>query len=157
MKFARPLKEMLRTLYREAGLSEKMIERKIEGDLKRTSCPILGGKTPTDAMQTLGDEWGRQLVCPDLWVNILGSKYRQSTATNVVVDDCRYVNEARTVRQLGGQLWKVVRNVKDPVEMNRQHRSETEQADLVTDWVLENDGGLLTLYTRVDEKLGAHV
>ena len=62
IKFAGPLKAMMRAL----GLGE----REIEGDLKEKPCGLLAGRTPREAMQTLGTEWGRQHFGQNFWVNI---------------------------------------------------------------------------------------
>ena len=66
-KFAMPLKNMLRSMWRSVGLDEETIERKIEGDLKEVPCEFLNGHTPVHAMQTLGTEWGRVCISPTLW------------------------------------------------------------------------------------------
>jgi hypothetical protein len=145
MKFAQGLKDMLRAI----GLTDVHIE----GHLKETPCPLLGGKTPRYAMLTLGTEWGRELISPDFWCNILAQRVKDSTDANIVVDDCRFPNEARTIRQLGGQVWKVVRDVPSTIA----HPSETEQANLVADWVCMNNGSLLELYTLLDAKVMVHV
>ena len=59
-RMAEPLKSMLKAL----GLTEQQID----GDLKEVPCELLGGKTPRHAMQTLGTEWGRDLISQNLWV-----------------------------------------------------------------------------------------
>jgi len=46
VKFASPLKAMMRAYYRSCGAEADFIERKIEGDLKQAPCPMLGFKTP---------------------------------------------------------------------------------------------------------------
>jgi hypothetical protein len=92
VKFAGPLKDMMRAL----GLNE----REIEGDLKEEPCDLLCGRTPRLAMQTLGTEWGRNLIAQGLWVEIWKARARKHEC--VVVDDCRFANEAAAVRALGG-------------------------------------------------------
>ena len=81
-RFAKPLKDMLRAI----GLTE----REIEGDLKEVPCPALMGRTPRHALVTLGTEWGRDLIHPDLWVN---AWHRTLPAGNVVTEDLRFRNE----------------------------------------------------------------
>ena len=58
VRFAEVLKDMLLAL----GLTEE----EINGDLKEKPCSLLLGKTPRHAMQTLGIEWGRNLIHPDI-------------------------------------------------------------------------------------------
>lgn len=108
-KFAGPLKAMLTALYTAAGLHPAEIVRRIEGDLKEVPDPLLGGKTPRYAMQTLGTEWGRQMIHEDLWVNIwrAGAEQRLDAECYVVADDCRFENEAEAVRALGGKVVRI--------------------------------------------------
>ena len=66
ISFAGPIKSMLRTL----GLTAlEDIEEVFEGEGKEKPNRLLCGKSPRFAMQTLGTEWGRDLIGPDLWVN----------------------------------------------------------------------------------------
>src|SRR5690606_21287800 len=87
VKFAGPLKAMMRAL----GLGD----RHIEGDDKELPCALLSGKTPRHAMQTLGTEWGRNCIGENFWVDLW--TYHASQHERVVVDDCRFANEARAI------------------------------------------------------------
>lgn len=111
VKFAGPLKAMIESLYIGAGLSASEIARKIEGDLKEVPCDILGGKTPRYAMQTLGSEWGRDLIDRDLWIGVAAARAVQLMALghSVVIDDVRFENEAETIRNLGGLILEIRR------------------------------------------------
>lgn len=102
VKFAGPLKDMLRSI----GLSEEQIE----GSLKEEPCEWLQGKTPRQAMQTLGCEWGRDCIGPGLWTELWVRRVNLiiSEGGRVVVDDCRFPNEAAEVRSLGGVVWRLV-------------------------------------------------
>ena len=105
VKFADPLKDMLRTMYENTGLSYDDIERRIEGDLKEVKCDIIGC-TPRWAMQTLGTDWGRALIHEDLWVR-LAAERAKSLDTDVVFDDVRFDNEAETIRNMGGTVYGI--------------------------------------------------
>lgn len=96
VKFAAPLKDMLRTI----GLTNEQIE----GGLKEIPSPLLLGKTPRYAMQTLGTEWGRNIIGEDFWCNAWHYKAQQilNAGGRVLVDDCRFENELRAVQQLNG-------------------------------------------------------
>lgn len=120
ISFATPLKGMLRAL----GLSEEHIH----GNLKEAPCELLGGKTPRYAMQTLGTEWGRQLIHPDIWLNAWQKRVKGLGAP-VVADDCRFLNEAKLIRQMGGKVWRVFRGQPEYVE----HASEVEMRSIVPD------------------------
>ena len=96
VKFAGPLKNMLRTM----GLTDEHIE----GDLKDKPCDLLEGRTPRWAMQSLGTEWGRDLISPNLWGNLWEKEVQElmSAGKPVVVDDCRFDNEVARVKRLKG-------------------------------------------------------
>ena len=143
IKFAGPIKEMLRAL----GLNDNHLE----GGLKEIPTALLAGHSPRHAMQTLGTEWGREQMGQEFWVDI----WRQSAAKiigeggRVVVDDCRFPNELRAVRYLGGQAITIQR----PVERKPvlPHRSETTPSN--TDCVVMNDSGRAHLLQQLCKTL----
>jgi hypothetical protein len=81
---------MTRHLLREIGHCEDDVERMIEGDLKEAVHPELG-VSPRHLMVTLGTEWGRDAVHPDLWVRIWAASLPE--AAHVVAEDVRFPNE----------------------------------------------------------------
>lgn len=102
VRFAGPLKAMMAAL----GLTPEQID----GSLKETPCELLGGKTPRHAMQTLGTEWGRDLIAPDLWIRAWNAALAKVPAgVPVVVDDCRFPNETEAVRTAGGVIVRIDR------------------------------------------------
>lgn len=141
VKFAGPLKDMLRAI----GFSEMHIE----GDLKEKPDAMLGGKTPRYAMQTLGTEWGRNCIGEDFWVNVW--RYRVLALVDfgnrVVVDDCRFPNEAEAIRQLGGMIIKL----EGRGGIAGQHASEAGCGQ--HDAVVTNDGGVVDLYASVEQEV----
>jgi len=147
-RFAQPLKEMLRALLMSRGGDYDYINRCTDGDLKETPIPELNGRTPRHAMQTLGTEWGRGLVHDAIWVDAWEDMAR-AESDPVVVDDCRFVNEAAKVKALGGQVWRVER----PGFVAGPHRSEQEQLSFGVDHTFINDAGLDQLYRNVDARL----
>lgn len=58
----------------------------------------------------------------------------------IVITDCRFPNEAAMVRQLGGQIWQVVRPGHEPPRTG--HASETTGDEFAPDRVLVNGGSL---------------
>ena len=111
VKFADPLKNMMRAFYWSCGLrNEDYIEARIEGDMKEEPDPFLCGRTPRKAMQTLGTEWGRQCLAENLWVNAWKEQAGQflEMGMDVVTDDCRFENEAEMVRKLGGKVVQII-------------------------------------------------
>lgn len=147
VRFAGPLKAMLRAFYAEHGVDPRTIERKIEGDLKEHPCPLLRGKTPRYAMQTLGDEWGRQLISDDLWTESL--VYRVEGKDKVAVPDVRYPNEGDTLARMDAELWRV--DASDRVHNNdsSNHASETSVDTLAVHKEISNNGTLFELSAAV--------
>ena len=58
-------------------------------------------------LQTLGTEYGRQCIHPDIWVRCW--KGRASQFDAVVADDVRFLNEAKMIKLLGGEMWRIDR------------------------------------------------
>jgi hypothetical protein len=141
VRFAGPLKDMMRAL----GLTED----EIEGHLKEQPCALLGGKTPRFAMQTIGTEWGRDTLGPDLWIRAWQAAVDKLPAgQSVVVDDCRFPNEAAAVRANGGALVRLDRR---GAGTTSQHSSEGQ--DLGETIRLRNDGPLVALAMELDDLL----
>ncbi len=141
VRFAGPLKDMMRAL----GLTDA----EIDGDRKELPCALLGGKTPRHAMQTVGTEWGRNLIDPDLWIRAWQAAVARLPAGQpVVVDDCRFPNEAAAVRAAGGALVRIERTAGGTISL---HSSEGQ--DLGEAIRVRNDGPIVALYMQLDELL----
>ena len=104
LSFADPIRRMLLAI----GLTaEDLSER------KEIPHALLGFKTPRYAMQTVGTEWGRYTIHDDIWLNIARHDIEQARRfpdfRGIVIDDCRFDNEAALVRSLGGVVIHVTR------------------------------------------------
>lgn len=95
ISFADPIRQMLQAL----GLSAADLSTG-----KQQPHPLLGGKTPRHAMQTLGTEWGRHAIDPEIWLRCARERALAIICAGgrVVFDDVRFDNEAQTIRGLGG-------------------------------------------------------
>jgi hypothetical protein len=97
LKFASALKNMLAAHLAYCGATREEVHRMLEGDLKEQPCDYLCGRTPRHAMQTLGTEWGRDLIGDKIWLDAIGRKidmYSGAEAqTPIVIDDLRFPNE----------------------------------------------------------------
>jgi hypothetical protein len=98
VRFAGPLKAMMRAL----GCTEE----EVDGALKEMPCALLGGRTPRQAMQWLGTEWGRDMIAPDLWTRAW--EHAVAGKPRVVADDVRFPNEVAAIRRLGGRVIRIV-------------------------------------------------
>jgi len=148
VKFATYLKAMLRAMLREMGVPHETIERMLEGDLKEVPTPLLGGKTPRWAMQSLGNEWGRDLIASNLWVDAWKYKVELLAAEGrkVVVDDCRYENEAQAIRSFGG----VIVFVERPGVTVTSNSHVSERFEFQSDLTILNDGTISQLHERIN-------
>lgn len=139
IKFAEPMKNMLRAYFSCCGLSDFDIDRRIEGDLKETPDDLLCGKTPRYAMQTLGTEWGRALIGESIWSDAWTTRAKEAVLSgqNVVTDDVRFDTEEAEVRKLDGIMIKVVRDDLSLL-LDHDHSSELME-ELTFDRVIVND------------------
>ena len=133
--------------------------------------------SPRIMLQTLGTEWGREVVDEDIWVNymltaatVLSAHHPDMTYTRVggfvpkkganhggvVVSDVRFNNELKAIKAFGGELIQVQRPATDAAATATgiaQHKSETEQQGFDSskfDKVIKNDGTLEDLENAVD-------
>jgi hypothetical protein len=145
--FAGTLKSMMRGLLVDLGYDLVEIERLENGDKTQ----IIPGADCTlrRLYQTLGTEWGRQTINPNIWINVWKQKVAlmERTFHNIVVDDMRFGNELDAVLTMGGEPWKIERDSAAPVV---GHASEGALNDYLFPVVVENNGSLEDLYAGVD-------
>lgn len=102
ISFADPLKAMLDVLLKAAGYRASRRAAYLHGSQKEVPLEDFGEKTPRYLMRTLGTAWGRTLVSPSLWANILVRRVLRSRADVVFVDDLRYEVEWVALKMLEG-------------------------------------------------------
>lgn len=141
--FAAPLKRMACEFLENLGYPEGEAARVVFVD-KHEVIPQLG-VTVRHLLQTLGTEWGRTCIDPDVWIHCWAAQARKHQL--VVADDVRFPNEAQAIIKRGGQLWKIVR---PGLEHDRSHASEggLDDYDDFTH-VIHNDGSLSDLRSKV--------
>lgn len=134
VKFAGALKTMLAAYFKYVGIREDEIAAMIEGDCKERDSSALCHKSTRYAMQTLGTEWGRNLIGTDIWVNACIARVR--LFDRVVISDVRFENEVAAIKAEGGVIVKVTRNTGN----EDQHSSETTVDSLNFDYLIINNG-----------------
>lgn len=119
------------------------------------------------ALQTLGTEWGRNLMYPDIWVDALFARIAPLPAGHrIVITDCRF--EAKAVTDRGGLAVLLTRGMKkrktplqgsrvlhhyEPVGVMDTHASESSVwGSRLDDWsyVIDNTGDLDQTFDELD-------
>jgi hypothetical protein len=129
--FADPIRAMLK-----AGLGIDMADPWWQGHkedmIDRYGC------SARRLMQTLGTEWGRNLICSDIWLGVAEEQFAER-GPGMVISDVRFDNEAAWVRKLGGLVLHVRRPGATAVEA---HASEAGVEFDARDHAISNDGTL---------------
>lgn len=112
---------------------------------KEVPIPALG-KSPRQLLQTLGTEWGRQLVAPNVWIVLAHDQYR-ARGPGMVITDVRFENEARWVRKNKGLVIHISRKDAAPVAA---HSSEGGVIMADDDVIIYNDDSLEELQEKVN-------
>lgn len=141
IKFARILKDMLRVFL--ANFVDDPWEY-LEGDKKEVIIPELG-VTTRYLMQTLGTEYGREIVHRDVWV--IATLNNLDPDKNYVIDDMRFPNEYTRLQELGFVMVKLVGRG----QLTNQHQSEGQLDNYDFDYIIENSGTVGELLAKVDK------
>lgn len=146
--FADPILAMLLALCNEAGIESGWATERI---FKEAPMPVLGVSYRRMA-QTLGTEWGRQMLGADLWIRVAQQRLDNARlhGAPVVVSDVRFPNEADWIRQQGGVIVRLVRSGTLKVA---PHQSEDHSAGLAVEYTLLNNGSLQRLHDNTDDLL----
>jgi hypothetical protein len=134
--FADPLKRML-----ETGFD---IDPGVWDDHATKEAPIPWlGRSPRYLAQTIGTDWGREMVHPDVW--LLLAEQVMIKNPNLIIPDVRFDNEANWIRRHGGVVVRVtVRN--DWAVDNAGHASEKGVSDAYVNHTILNDGTIEDLH-----------
>ena len=125
MSFATPIKDMLRAMgLRDAELNDPVLKEITLDEY---------GKSPREIMQLLGTEFGRDMIADDIWVTAM--KRRIEPGVKVVIDDVRFENEARFIRDSGGSVLEVKRT---KLNENDMHISEAGISENLIDGKINN-------------------
>jgi len=111
---------------------------------KEEEIPILG-VSPRYMMQTLGTEWGRNLINPDLWL-ILAHQRLLKNGPGMIIPDIRFNNEADWVRKRKGQIIHLTRPNQNYI---KAHVSENGIDVMPEDIHVVNDGSIEDLRIKV--------
>lgn len=113
LSFADPLRRMM----------SQLIPMSLMTDPKQKEEPIewLGGKSPRQLLQSLGTDWGRNMVSETIWIDAMRRLISEQSSDVIIIDDCRFANEAQMVRDMGGVVILLHR---EGVNYTHEHVSE---------------------------------
>jgi len=135
----------------------------------RLAMPTL---TPRWVLQYWGTEVCRKTFHDDIWIASLENKLRQSK-DNIVISDCRFPNEIKTIKQAGGKMILVSRGdlpywYETAIEANKGmltaqnemnnlniHASEWAWIGQNFDHTVENDSTIDNLYKELQLIIGS--
>jgi len=124
--------------------------------------------TPRWVLQYWGTEVCRKGFHDDIWITSLENKLRNSR-DNVVISDCRFPNEIKSIKDAGGIVVRVVRGAEPEwydlaVECNngsesanikltnlKIHTSETAWVGTEFDRILDNNSTIDSLFKQVEQ------
>tara|TARA_R110001632_G_scaffold101299_3_gene208876 strand:- start:37 stop:582 length:546 start_codon:yes stop_codon:yes gene_type:complete len=134
VSFATPIRAMLEAMGVDQHNLNVAKEEPIEGL----------GKSARQLLCSLGTEWGRGMANEEIWLWAMQQQIQKliDGATKpedlvVVIDDCRFANEAEWVRKVGGD---VVRLIRDGITYSGDHSSEQPLPDDLIDWEFDAGG-----------------
>jgi hypothetical protein len=123
LSFAEPLRRMASHLMPMQNMTDP--------ELKEAPIDWLGGKTPRQILQSLGTDWGRNMVSPTIWIDTMRRIITEQAFETIIIDDCRFENEAGMVREMGGI---VVGLEREGIAYTNEHASEMPvKADMIVD------------------------
>jgi hypothetical protein len=110
------------------------------------------GQSPRRLLQTLGTEWGRQVIGDDIWARICLRRAAISLGAGfkvVAVPDVRFDNEAAAIREAGGKIVRIVRPSGCVTSEAMRHSSEAGISDDLIDATIVNGGSMDELVEAV--------
>jgi hypothetical protein len=150
MSFAEPIKRMAAEFIMSFGYTKDQALRFVWADKEKEIAEIK--TTARHILQTLGTEWGRKCISNEIWTECM--MYRIASCLrdkdcSIVIDDVRFVNEAETIKGMGGEMWMIIR----PSATNStKHESEGGLDKWEHfDHVIINDGTIADMRKKVDE------
>ena len=137
--FAFPLKCMIGAL----GFPAEVLDG--PSHVKELPTEKLAGHSLRHAMQTLGTQWGREIMGQDFWVRQWENTLDQP---GCIADDVRFPNECEAIRSRGGVILRVERDGAGVRGEGAKHASE--QCDkLWYDAVIPNNGSVDDFHARL--------
>jgi|TARA_X000000950_G_scaffold218249_1_gene262658 hypothetical protein len=120
--------------------------------------------SPRVVLQEFGTDCMRNGFDNNIWVSIVKKKIVENPATNYVIPDVRFENEANMIKSIYGEVWRIRRGP-DPVwfrmyqdigvEPKDIHQSEWAWANVNFNHVIDNGGTIDMLKNQVKDRLAS--
>lgn len=177
MSYAEPLKDAISAIF---GWDRELLEgtTKYSREWRDAIDPWWAERlnirhlTPRWVLQQWGTEVGRRAFHDDIWIASVENKLR-TTKDNVVISDCRFPNELKSIKNTGGITIRVSRgqnpvwydaavafnrgfytadyhNAKRVLEEHNVHASEYSSVGLNYDYHVDNSGTVDDLHKKID-------
>ena len=158
--FAAPIKSMVAMLLDFFGIASIMNREEmsvyLDGDAKENKIDAIGA-SPRELMQTLGAEWGRDIINPNIWLTCIANRlpnYEEAAkhghkGAMIFVTDVRFDNEAEIIRNLGGTIVQIDSGARKLEDVERCHSSEGGVSPHLIDVTIDNSGSIEELSDKV--------
>ena len=107
-------------IYRGLSAMFDVPEEVLRGRVQKEGAMPGAETTVRHCLRTLGTEWGRDLIHPDLWVRLTMQRIdmlADQTGANVFsICGTRFPNEVAAIRERGGEVWWVSRPGDEPAD-----------------------------------------
>ena len=148
--FADPIYHMINSVFEPPKKTIKKGRRKTQV-LDKDGIVKEAGVTFRQLIQTLGTEWGRNIINQNIWINLADIDYKDrdkkecSTLDFYIFTDVRFDNEAEYIKSLGGKIIEINRKGSG----TRGHASEKGIDDSYIDHRIGNNGSMKEFKERV--------
>lgn len=151
VNFADPIKRGLEAML---DLTPKALD-----ELKICGNPIIPNTdiTVRKLLQTLGTEWGREIVDESFWIKLAENEIKKLknqffSQTNIVIGDVRFISEAKWITAKTGKVISVKRDVVVNHFGYEKHSSERDlnAIDDIADYTIDNSKSHGFLFRQVD-------
>jgi len=172
MSYAEPLKDAVSAIF---GWDRDLLEgtTKYSREWRDTIDPWWAERlnfpnlTPRFVLQQWGTEVGRRAFHDDIWIASIENKLR-NIKDNIVISDCRFPNELRSIKRMGGITIRVSRganpiwydaaiqynkgnnHAKNILAEYKVHASEYSNVGLDYDHYVDNSGTVDELHRKID-------
>ena len=172
MSYAGPLKDAVASIF---GWDRDLLEgtTKYSREWRDTIDPWWAERleipnlTPRLVLQQWGTEVGRREFHDDIWIASIENQLR-TTKDNIVLSDCRFPNELKSIKRMGGLTIRVTRGDNPPwydaavaynfgnkdslsiLMEHKVHASEYSSVGLDYDYYVDNGGTVDELHRKID-------